>query len=269
RAAGQAGLGQAGLGDRADLLDHRRERGAEQVARGDPHHRPPPKAPQAVDRPKPAGVAPELGPQRRALPRGEVGQAGELVGVGDEEVGGGRREAEQAHRSRQDVLAHQQLARRRSLADPGDRHAGELRVGRLRERSAKPLGRDHPSIMPPRRRRPARLAKAESTTNATAATTARKPPPRRALRNAPRCPAMRTWKTRTTSRNVAYPPSTVAATCRRRPRRSAPSPGRGRGAGRRSQAIAAARKTAYEHTSGTTIRRRITAAAGGRTPTRE
>src|SRR5581483_5691690 len=245
RAGGrQTGLGETDLGDRADLLDDLLEAGAEQVPGRDPHHRAPAEATQAVHRSQALGVAPELTGERGGVPGAELGQARELLWVGDEEVGRRRREAEQARRRREHVLAHQQLAAPSALADPGDRHPRELGVGRLREHAAERLGRDHASIMPPRRP-PTTRARIESRTNAPA-----------------------TPMARTTRRNAAYPPRTVVATCRRRPGRIAPSPVRSRGAGRRSEAIAAARKTAYAHTSGTTIRRTITGAAARRTPTR-
>ena len=142
-------LGEAGIGDRADLGHDLLERRAVEVAGGDPQHRAPPEAPQTRHRTETIDVDPELGSQRAPIARRHVGQRCHLVGVGHEEVGGCSREPEQPGRDLGDLRSRERLPGGRMVPHPREGDPGELGVGRAREGATEHLGRQHPGIIAP------------------------------------------------------------------------------------------------------------------------
>ena len=149
-------LGDAGVGDRADLGDDLVERCASQVARGDAEHGPAPEPSQTVERTQPIHGVAQLGPERIRRPCLDVGEHRHLAGVRHQEVGGGGREPQQPRRDVGDLRPGELGARLRIVAHPGERHPRELGVGRRGERSTEHLGGQHPGIIAsadPRQRR--------------------------------------------------------------------------------------------------------------------
>ncbi len=144
------GLRDARVGDRADLGD-------DVVERAPPRGRAaatrsidaPPEPPQAGGGSEPVDVAGELRTQRSALARRDVGERRDLVGMGDEDIGRGPREAQEPSRHLGDFRACERLARDRVVADARERHAGEFGIGRVGEGPAEHLGRQHAGIIAP------------------------------------------------------------------------------------------------------------------------
>ena len=138
-----AGEGEAGVGHVADLGDDLLVGRAAEVAGGDPEHRPLPEPPDAGAGAVRRDVPAELGPEGLPAARGDVRQRLDLLGMADEQVARRGREPEQPRGDRQDLGAAQELTRSGVVAHPRERDARELRIGRLRERPAEDLGRQH------------------------------------------------------------------------------------------------------------------------------
>ena len=143
---------QARLGDARDLLDDVLQRRAVQVARGHAQHRATTEHAETVVGAEARDVAGQLRIECRADPRSDVGERRDLLRMADQEVRRGGREPQQPGRDREHLRTGELLARDGVVADPGDGHACELGIGRLRERSTEHLRSRHPGIVDAGRR---------------------------------------------------------------------------------------------------------------------
>ncbi|GBC87231.1 hypothetical protein HRbin12_01234 [bacterium HR12] len=137
----------AGLGDGGDLRHHLLERGPAQVPSRHPEHRPAPEPPETVGEAEPSSVLGEL--LGELLPRAgaQVRQGLQLLGVPDEQVRRGRRQAEHPHRGHQHLLALQDRPGPAILPHPRERHPRELGIRGERERAAEGLRAQHPPLL--------------------------------------------------------------------------------------------------------------------------
>ena len=136
---GARGLGHrrrpACVGDIGDLVHDLIERGAGEVARGDPQHRAPPEPPQTRRGTEAFDVPRDLEVEVRSGAGCHGREQSRLLRVSHEEVGGGLREPEHLDRDRRDDRTLEDLARLGPLADPLPCDARQRGIGGVGQRA--------------------------------------------------------------------------------------------------------------------------------------
>jgi hypothetical protein len=147
---------QADLGDRGHLPNHVVDGFAGQVARGHTGGGAAAEPSQAGLRAQAGDVGLGLDLELCPVPGLQVGEQGDLLGVGDQEVGDGRGQAQDGDRSVEHHRVRQQLPGTGVLADARQGHPRALGIRRRGQGSSQLLGRGHGAMVSTGSRSPSR-----------------------------------------------------------------------------------------------------------------